>query len=64
MSKVSEFSILPYTKDRKLVNLENLSCTSDSDSSFDSALRTACCRLLFFVTFYLFTINKKKMYSF
>ena len=39
ISEVSEFSILPYTKNRKLGNLENISLLSNSDSSYNSRFK-------------------------
>ena len=36
ISKVSEFSILPYNQNRKLGNLGNMSLTSNSDCSYNS----------------------------
>ena len=39
ISEVSEFSVLPYTKNRKLGNLENISLLSNSDSSYNSRFK-------------------------
>ena len=36
ISEVSEFSILPYSQNRKLGNLRNMFLTSNSDSSYNS----------------------------
>ena len=39
ISEVSKFTILPYTKNRKLGNLENISLLSNSDSSYNSRFK-------------------------
>ena len=39
ISEVSEFSILPYSQNRKLGNLGNMSLTSNSDSSYNSRFK-------------------------
>ena len=39
ISEVSEFSILPYTQNRKLGNLGNMSLPSNSDSSYKSRFK-------------------------
>ena len=39
ISEVSEFSILPYTQNRKLGNLGNMSLLSNSNSSFKSRFK-------------------------
>ena len=39
ISKVSGFSILPYSQNRKLGNLGNMSLTSNSDSSYNSRFK-------------------------
>ena len=38
-SEDSEFSILPYTRNRKLGNLGNMSLLSNSDSSYKSRFK-------------------------
>ena len=40
ISEVSEFSIWPCTQNRKLANLGNMSLYSNSDSSYNSRLKT------------------------
>ena len=40
ISEVSEFSIWPYTQNRKPANLGNMSLYSNSDSSYNSRLKT------------------------
>ena len=40
ISKVSEFSILPYTQNWKLRNLRKFSFTSNFDSTWNSNLKT------------------------
>ena len=39
ISEVSEFSILPYTQNRKPANLGNMSLYSNSDSSYNSRFK-------------------------
>ena len=39
ISEVSEFLILPYTQNRKLGNLGNMSLTSNSDTSYYSRFK-------------------------
>ena len=40
ISEVSEFSFLPYTQNRKLGNLRNMSLLSNSDSSYNSRFKS------------------------
>ena len=39
ISEVSEFSILPYTQNRKLGDVRNMSPLSNSDSSYNSRFK-------------------------